>query len=156
MNIIPWRDKGESGPEAEQFETAISRLRGEMDDLFSRVFRGSLDLGRGGWGPRMDLAESDKEITIKVELPGVESNDIDLDVIGNTLTIRGEKKVDREEHGCDYHHVERQYGSFNRSVQLPTTIDPEKVSAEFKNGILTVTLAKHAEAQPRRITVRNG
>ena len=160
MNLIPWRNKTERLNAGGTVETSLSRVRSGIDDLFDRFLRNPWDVGsslmsRMPWGPRMDLAESDNEVTVRAELPGVDPKDIELNVTGNLLTIRGQKKHDREEHGKDYHYVERQYGGFHRSLQLPTTVDSEKVNAEYKNGVLTVTMAKHADAKPKRITVRN-
>lgn len=160
MNLIPWKTKRERLNGSDTLETTLSRVRGEIDDLFDRVFRNPLDMGsslisRTPWGLRMDLAESDNEVTVKAELPGVDPKDIEINVTGNLLTIRGEKKQDREERGRGYRFLERQYGGFHRGIQLPTTVDSEKVNAEYKNGVLTVTMAKHPEARPKRITVRN-
>jgi HSP20 family protein len=80
---------------------------------------------------------------------------VDIRISGDLLTVRGEKKADKEEKERDYHYVERQYGSFHRTVQLRSTVDPEKVDATFKNGVLTITMAKRADAKARKIKVRN-
>jgi len=139
---------------------SITRFRDEMDDVFSRFF-GPMDFGRSmtsgfAFGPRMDLTESDKSMKVTVELPGVSPEDIDLNVTGNTLSIKGEKKGDREEKEGEVQYVERQYGCFQRSIQLPATVDANSVEANFKNGILTVTLAKKPEAIAKRIAVKAG
>ncbi|MDO8630140.1 MAG: Hsp20/alpha crystallin family protein [Phycisphaerales bacterium] len=159
MNLIPWKNKREEISGYAPFEIAISRFRDEMDNLFER-FAGDpwwvmSAATRFGQGPRMDLAETDNEITIKAELPGVDAKNLDVNVTGSTLTIRGEKKQDREEKGRDYYYAERQYGGFHRAVQLPATVDPEKVNAEFKNGVLTIRLTKRPEARSKKITVKN-
>jgi len=159
MNLIPWMNKREKGGGDAPLETAMTRFRDEMESLFERFFRDPWGTEstptRSAWGPRMDLAETDNEITVKAELPGVEAKDIDINVTGNTLTVRGEKKHDREEKGRDFYYAERRYGGFHRAVQLPAPVDPDKVNAEFKNGVLTVTLTKHPESRPRKITVRS-
>jgi len=159
MNLVPWKNKRQEIIGDAPFETAISRLRDEMDNLCERFFRDPWETGLAGRGfaglPRIDLAETDNEITIKAELPGVDANDLDINVTGTTLTFRGEKKQDREEKASDYYYVERQYGGFHRAVQLPTSVDPEKVNAEFKNGVLSVRLTKCPEARPKKITVKN-
>lgn len=157
MSLVPWLNKGEKQSDLGTMQSPIARLRQEMDDMFGRLFGGSLDVPRVGaaWGPRMDLAETEKEITVSAEIPGVRPGDIDVSVTGNILTIRGEKKGDKEERRADYHYVERQYGSFQRSIQLPVTVDAAKVDASFKDGVLTVSLAKHPEARPKRIPVKN-
>lgn len=161
MSLIPWRQKREDRPSSVDPWAPLARFRGEMDNLFERFFGdvwGTSMLeslpARLGWGPRIDLAESENEITVKAELPGVEPNEVSVDVIGNTLTIRGEKKQEKEEKRENYHCVERQYGSFHRSVQLPASVDPNKVEAVFKNGVLTITMPKRPEAKAKRITVK--
>jgi HSP20 family protein len=161
MNVVPWRNKTEDRIET-AFDSALSRFRHEMDSFFDRFFGGgwgppaleSLP-ARFGYGPRIDLAETDTEVTIKAELPGIDPKEVDLRVEGNTLTLRGEKRQEREEKRRDYRYVERQYGSFQRSIQLPGSVDPEKVDASYKDGILTVIIAKRPEARAKRITVRN-
>ena len=161
MSIIPWRQKkpervGEVG------ETGIARLREEMHDLFSRFFgdedrTSPLEAWPGGFGrmPRMDLAESENDVAVTVELPGVDPKEVNIQVTGNVLNVSGERKQEKEEKKRDYHYMERSFGSFHRSVQLPSTVDAEKVDATFRNGVLTVKLAKRADAKPRRITVRS-
>jgi HSP20 family protein len=160
MNIIPWRNK-KAEPTVEPAESSLATLRDEMSRLFERFFREPFDVGLSkawpaafGRGVRMDLAESEKDVVIKAELPGVDPNDVEINVTGNMLTVRGEKKEEKEEKKRDYHFVERSYGGFHRSVQLPSSVNPEKVDAEFKNGVLTVKLAKRTDAKPKRITVR--
>ena len=161
MSIIPWRQKK---PErvGDEGETGLARLREEMHDLFSRFFgdeerTSPLDAWAGGFGrmPRMDLAESADDVAVKVELPGVDPKEVNIEVTGNVLTVSGERKQEKEEKKRDYHYMEHSFGSFHRSVQLPSTVDAEKVDATFKNGVLTVKLAKRADAKPKRITVRN-
>ena len=134
-----------------------------MDHAFERFWRdpwsasfGDIFPSQSDFGLRLNLAESDNDVTVTAELPGVDPKDIDIDVSGNALTIRGEKKEEREDKKKNYHYVERSYGSFHRSVQLPSSVDPSNVDATYKNGVLTVTLAKHAEAKPKRITVKHG
>ena len=161
MSIIPWRQKKGERVE-EEGETELARLREEMHDLFSRFFgdegRASpLDAWTGGFGrmPRMDLAESADDVAVTVELPGVDPKEVNIQVTGNVLTVSGERKQEKEEKKRDYHYMERSFGSFHRSIQLPSTVDAERVDAAFVNGVLTVKLAKRADAKPKRITVRN-
>ncbi|HKQ48636.1 MAG TPA: Hsp20/alpha crystallin family protein [Phycisphaerae bacterium] len=162
MNITPWRNKRDQRIDSEGGTTALTRFRDEMDHLFERFFGDTWPLGamegltgRSGMGPRIDLAETENDITLKADLPGVDPKEVDVQVVGNMLTIRGEKKLEKEDKKRDYHFVERQYGSFQRSLQLPTTVDPNKVDALFKDGVLTVTIAKRPEARPKRIAVKN-
>jgi len=161
MNLIPWKNKrvGKSGEVPE--EHPLARLRDEMDHAFDRFWRDpwSANLAdifpfSGGFGLRINLAESDNDVIVTAELPGVDSEDIDIDVNGKTLTIHGEKKQEKENKKKNYHYVERNYGSFHRSIQLPSAADPNKVDANFKNGILTVTLQKRPDAKPKRIEVK--
>jgi HSP20 family protein len=159
MEIIPWRQKrhARSGQE----ERPLARLREEMQHAFERFLR---DPWEARWPglfqttdvfPHLDLAESDSDVTIRAELPGVQPKDVHVEVTGQVLKLSGEKSAQREEKGRDYHCCERQFGSFSRTVQLPTSVDPAKVDARYKDGVLTITLAKNPEARPKRITVRN-
>jgi HSP20 family protein len=109
-----------------------------------------------GWWPQLDLSETDKDVLIKAELPGIDPKEVDISINGNQLSIRGEKKLEHEEKKSNYHYVERQYGSFSRSVNLPCAVLQDKVDANYKDGVLTITLPKDAAHQPKRITVHNG
>ncbi len=159
MSLVPWRQKRPGQSAANRAETSLARLRSEMDSLFERFFRdpwGWPEFPATGLAtPRMDLAESENAITVTVELPGVDPKDVAIDVTGNSLTVRGEKKQQKEDKRKDYHFVERQYGCFQRTVQLPSTIDPDRVEARYKDGVLTIEIAKRQEAKPKRIPVRN-
>jgi len=156
MNLIPWRSKMMEG--RTNGGTGLARLRTEMDQLFDQFFRdpwGTLAQGLTV-GPPMDLAESENEITVTAELPGVDPKDIDIDVTGDTLTIRGEKKQEREGKERNYQFMERSFGRFQRTIQLPTPVDPDKVEAVCKNGTLTITLPKAPDAQRKKIQVKEG
>jgi HSP20 family protein len=162
MNLIPWRRKRETDEEREQSETSLAHLRQDMDSLFDRFFRdpwGWGDFGSPTSGsmtmPRTDLADTENEVTVTMELAGVDPKDVDISITGDVLTVRGQKKEEKKEKKKNYHYVERQHGSFHRSVQLPSTVDPSKVDATFKNGVLSISVAKNPEAKPKRITVRN-
>jgi len=162
MNLIPWRNKRENKDVITAESHPLARLRGEMDQLFERFWRDPWSAGLSdlfpscsGLGLRINLAESDHDVTVTAELPGINPEDVDISVSGNVLAIRGEKNEEKEDKKRDYHYVERSYGSFHRSVQLPSSVDPSQVDATYKNGVLTVTLAKHAKAKPKRITVRH-
>ncbi len=158
MALIPWRNKGESR-EMTRSEHGLPRLRDEMERLFDRFF--SDYWGDGGslmesavMGARMELSETQDAIRAKVELPGVDPKDVEVSMEGNVLTVRGEKKEEHEEKKRNYHFSECRYGSFHRSVQLPDSADPEKVDATFKNGVLTINVAKRPEAKARQIDVK--
>jgi len=106
------------------------------------------------WSPLVDISEDDKEYRIKVELPEIKKEDVKLTAEEATLTITGERKFEAEQKGRKYHRVERAYGSFGRSFSLPDDANPAKVSAEFKDGVLTVHLVKDEKAKPQHVEVK--
>jgi HSP20 family protein len=105
--------------------------------------------------PSVDVSETEKNVIVKAELPGMDPKDVDLSIEKGTLVIRGEKKQESEEKNENYHRVERSYGSFHRSIPLPCKCDADKVKAKYKNGVLTVTLPKDKDAQPRRVSIES-
>ncbi len=137
-------------------------LFGDLRHGFDRLFEGCNQPFNGGSlldprsFPAVNVWEDGDSLYAEAELPGVDPKEIEIEVVGNVLTLRGEKKHQREEGGKGFHCIERSYGAFNRSIELPTSVDSDKVSAAFKNGVLTVTLPKHPESKPKRITVENG
>jgi HSP20 family protein len=160
MNLIPWRNKRRDG-ETSLIERPAARLHEQMDRLFERFVRNPLTAGSDltseedlMLGPRIDLAESDSDITITAELPGLEPKDVEISVTGNMMTIRGEKKQEKKQKDRNYYYVERQFGSFQRSIRLPSSVDPDKIEAVARNGTLTITLAKQPGSQPKRIPVK--
>ena len=106
------------------------------------------------WSPLVDISEDDKEYLIKAELPDLKKEDVKVTAQEGTLTIMGERKFEKEEKGRKYHRVERAYGTFGRSFSLPDDASPAKVSAEFKDGMLTVHLVKDEKAKPRQVEVK--
>jgi len=106
------------------------------------------------WSPLVDISEDDKEYLIKAELPEVKKEDVKVTAEDGTLIIMGERKFEKEEKNKKYHRIERAYGSFGRSFSLPDDASPAKVSAEFKDGVLTVHLAKDEKAKPQQIEVK--
>ncbi|GBD96866.1 MAG TPA: Hsp20/alpha crystallin family protein [Nitrospirae bacterium] len=124
----------------------FSLLHEDMDKLFEDFFRGFEIEPFGGrlssFRPDIEVSENDKEIKITAELPGMDEKDIDVSLSDNTLTISGEKKEEKESKGKDYYMKERTYGSFRRSIPIYAEIEPEKVDARFKKGVLTITLPK--------------
>jgi len=131
----------------------LARLQEEMSRAFGdeRLFRPGESVG---WTPACDIYEDDEALTLRFELAGVEPKDVDIRFENGVLTVRGERKLDREDKRDNYHRVERQYGTFTRSFTLPASVDGEKVRAEAKNGVLQVMLPKKAEAKPRSIQVK--
>jgi HSP20 family protein len=134
----------------------LSTFRREMDELFERFFGElpSLDIAGPGWAPRLDVAENKDSVTVKAELPGVEAKDLDISVSGDVLTIKGEKRQEREEKDEHRHLVERSYGAFSRMVRLPAPVASDKVKATFKNGVLTIVLPKTEEAKRKAIPIK--
>jgi HSP20 family protein len=130
-----------------------NRLRRMFDDFTPEwpAFREPSAMSQ--WAPSVDVYETQNDIVVKAELPGVESKDVDVSFENNILTIRGERQMDEEVKEDNYHRVECNYGSFTRSFSLPTTVDENKVKAEFKNGILKITLPKREQAKRKQITV---
>lgn len=135
----------------------LSLMQDRMNRMFGDVYGRRLDddvMSRGDWVPAVDIYENDKhEIVIRAEMPGMKREDIELRVENNTLTLRGERKREAEVRDEQYHRVERAYGAFVRSFSLPSTVDAGHVSAEYKDGVLSVTLPLREEAKPRQIPV---
>lgn len=136
----------------------LAGFQSEMNRLFDRFLGGDLpSLFRGaGFAPAVDVIETAESVQVKAEMPGLKAEDFDLSVTGDVLTIRGEKKEEREEKGKNFHRVERSWGSFSRAVPLPAYADTEKVSAEYRDGVLHVTFAKKGETQGKTIKVDVG
>jgi HSP20 family protein len=146
-SLIPWsRSTG-----------LLQPLRQEMDELFQRFF--SLAPGNGSaaletWAPSVDVEESEKEIVVKADLPGVDPKDIDISIVDGSLVLKGEKKQEKEEKKKNYHRVERFYGQFFREIPLPAGADADKVVASSTKGVISVTIPKKPEAQPKKIAVK--
>ena len=131
-SIIPWRCKrGQSAP-----DNALTGFRQEVDDLFNRFFRRSRWLpvfhSSRGFTPSFDVSETDEDIIVKAELPGVDLKELEVNLMGSTLTVKGEKKEEREEKTENMHRVERSFGSFSRSVTLPCEVKEEEIEATLK------------------------
>jgi HSP20 family protein len=136
-------------------------LQREIDQVFNDFWRGTpmlAESGEGGMGNiKINVAETENAFEIAAELPGVEPNDIDVQLKDDILTIKGEKKSEKEDKQKNYHVVEQSYGSFERSFALPSEVQADKVDAKFDKGILKITLPKSPEAQPKtkKIEVKN-
>jgi len=149
MAIVRW----------EPFRDLVS-IQERMNRLFDDAFRGNprassedeWALG-GTWAPSVDIFEQDGNIVLKAELPGMDAKDVEIHVENNVLTLRGERKFESEVKREKYHRVERAYGTFSRSFSLPSTVDATRIAAEYKNGVLTVTLPFREESRPRTINV---
>ena len=136
----------------------LSSFRDEMDRLFDDFFspwRGRGLLPRETiWTPQLDVYEDENNIIVNVDVPGMKPEDIDISVSGNALSIRGEKKQEEKKEGKDYYRMERAYGSFSRTVELPSTVDTKKINATYKDGVLEVVLPKVEEAKPQKIKIK--
>jgi len=108
------------------------------------------------FAPPVDIYEDEHTITLKMEVPGIDEKDIDVRIDGNTLTVHGERKLEKDENEENYRRIERQYGSFSRSFTLPSSVDPNQVSAHYAKGVLMIDLAKKAEAKPKQIKINVG
>lgn len=121
-----------------------------FQDSLSRMFA---EPNARPWSPAVDVYETENELVLKADVPDVDPKNVEVQFENGTLTLKGTRKFDEEKNGKGYHRIERSYGSFVRAFSLPETVDPEKVKAEFKNGVLTVTLQKKEVAKPRAIPV---
>jgi HSP20 family protein len=142
-NLIRWEPARE-----------MMSLRDAMDRLFDDAFTRPLSL-RDGWSsPAIDMFQSDDEIIVKAALPGIKADEVQINVTGEVLTLKGEVKQDQEMKGKSWHIREQRFGSFERSIPLPTDVVADKAKADFENGILTITLPKAEEVKPKTITVK--
>jgi HSP20 family protein len=145
MAIVRW----------EPFSNLLTAQR-DFDRLFKEAFNPFVsegDLSTRTWAPPVDIYENENDIVLKAELPGIDPKDVEVKVEDNTLYLKGERKFEKEVKNESYHRVERSYGSFARSFSLPNSISTDKVKAEFKDGLLTLTLPKREEAKPRTVKI---
>ena len=133
-------------------------LRQEMNDLFSGFWNGNAG-GPGGmsptFAPSLDVAEKDNCYELHIDVPGIEAKDLDIQVHGNTVTVSGNRKEEKEDKGKTYHRVERRSGSFSRTITLPCEVDTKEVAAEYTNGVLNVVLPKCEKARPSKISIKS-
>jgi len=141
-----------------EFSTMQDRMN-RMNRLFRESYSPEVPeeaLTTTNFAPPVDIYEDEHTITLKLDVPGIEEKDIDVRIEGNTLTVHGERKIEKEEKEENYRRVERQYGSFTRSFTLPSSVDTGQVNAHYDNGVLKISLAKKAEAKPKQIKVNVG
>ena len=136
----------------------LSTLQNRVNSLFQDYGRQGQDelTASGSFIPAVDVYEDEHKVTLKLEVPGVNQQDLDVQIEKNTLTIRGERKFEQEEKEENFQRIERRYGSFSRSFTLPNTIDTESVNASYEHGVLKIELAKREEAKPKQIKVNIG
>lgn len=153
MSLVRWSPARDLAT----FPSDVLNIQREINRMFSSFFRSDSEddsLGTTTWNPAVDIAEHDDEYTVKVELPGVAKDDVKIVIQENMLTIRGEKKQEKESKGANYHRVERSYGAFQRSLSLPSTVKGDKIDANFKDGLLSVVLPKAEAAKRKEIEVK--
>jgi len=135
----------------------LTRMQEEMnrffDDFFGEQRRG---LAEGAWLPAVDVSETESELVVRAELPGMSHEDIEINVQDNILTLKGEKKQEKKEEKENFHRLERSYGSFSRSFSLPAGVKPDDIKATFKDGVLQVTMPKAEEAKAKKIAITAG
>ncbi|MFP4056758.1 MAG: Hsp20/alpha crystallin family protein [Candidatus Brocadiia bacterium] len=156
-DLIPWNRRPSQLPVRRDFGDAFQALQEDMNRLFD-PFLGGSDWGlpqvwpgfEGAFAPRINVSEDEKAVRVRAELPGMAKDDIDISLTDDTLTIEGEKKEEHEEKERDRTYSECTYGRFRRDIPLPSAVDRDKVEADYKNGVLTVTLPKTPEAESRR------
>lgn len=136
-----------------ELTTIQDRINRLFDENIGRVRFPDIELAAGSWHPAVDIFETKDNVVLKAELPGVEKKDFSIEVKDNLLTLKGERKFEKETREENYYRMERAYGSFSRSFTLPTTVDKDKVKAKFKDGVLEVTIPKTEAAKPKQINV---
>ncbi len=145
MNIIRW----------DPFRD-LATLRERMNRLFEEAYtsRGEeKDMVASTWNPSVDIYETENELVLKAELPGIDEDDIEIKLEDNTLTLKGDRKFEKETKEENFHRIERSYGSFYRSFTLPRNIDQDKIKAESESGILKITMPKKAELKPKKVKI---
>ncbi|MBI5681744.1 MAG: Hsp20/alpha crystallin family protein [Deltaproteobacteria bacterium] len=147
MAIVKW----------DPFKDLVSiqeRMNRLFDETFGKVTRGEgEELARGVWSPVVDIYETDDNIVMKAELPGIDKKDVSIEVKDNMLVLKGERRFEKEVKEDNYHRMERSYGSFQRTFTLPNIVEKDNVSAKYKDGVLEITLPKSKEAKPKQIKV---
>jgi HSP20 family protein len=144
--LAPWRPFRE-----------LEKMRREMDRLWDSFFeerprRRGEEIGE--WLPSLDVSETKGDLVVKAEIPGIDPKDIDISLTNDLLTIKGEKKQEKEEKEENYHLIERSYGSFTRSIRLPKEVQSDKINASYKNGLLKITFPKSEEAKKKEIKIK--
>jgi len=134
------------------FREVVS-LQNRVNSLFREMNEGDSPLTTASFVPAVDVYEDSKKVVLKLEVPGIDEKDLDVRVENHTLTVKGERKFEKEEKEENFHRIERRYGSFYRAFTLPSTVDTEHINASYNQGVLKLELDKKAEAQPKQIKV---
>jgi len=154
--MSPTLTKPRSQASAIATRSPLTLLRQEMDDLLARFWDGDAENNwfASTFAPPVDLAESDNAFEIRMDIPGMEAKDINVQVHGNTVTLSGQRKEEKEEKAKTYHRVERRSGSFSRTLSLPGNVNEDEVAADYIKGVLTVKLPKCEEAKTKKVNVK--
>ncbi|PWT77290.1 MAG: molecular chaperone [Proteobacteria bacterium] len=131
----------------------VAALQNRVNTLFRDFTEGESSMTTASFVPAVDIYEDAQKVVLKLEVPGIEEKDLDVRVENNTLTVKGERKLEKEEKEENFHRIERRYGSFYRAFTLPSTVDTENIGAHYNAGVLKLELKKKAEAQPKQIKV---
>ena len=144
MNLVRWNRMND-----------VNMLQNQLNRLFDSALQGwpGDSNGTTSWVPSADIYESDDELVVNLDLPGIDPKMVDVRVENNVLTIRGERQFDQKQNTENYHRVERSYGAFGRSFTLSTSVNPEKIRAAYESGVLTITMPKAETAKPRKIQI---
>ncbi len=134
------------GNELDEFPAGLRLFQDSLSRFFS-------EQGSRPWTPAVDIHENENELVLKADLPEIDPKQVGIQMENGTLTLRGERRFEEQKNGKAYHRIERGYGTFVRAFTLPETVDPEKVKADYKNGVLTVTLPKKEVAKPRSVKI---
>ena len=134
----------------------VAALQNRVNSLFREMNDSDSPLTTASFVPAVDIYEDTKKVVLKLEVPGIEEKDLDVRVENNTLTVKGERKFEKEEKEENFHRIERRYGSFYRAFTLPSTVDTEHIGASYHAGVLKLELNKKAEAQPKQIKINVG
>ncbi len=146
MNIIRWTP----------FRDLVTREK--MNRIFEDTFTSQgeeKDMAASNWTPSVDIHENESELVLSAEVPGIEDKDIEIEIENNTLSIKGERKIEKETKEENYHRIERSYGSFYRSFTLPTNVNQDNIKAEYDNGVLRISLPKKPELKSKKVKVLN-
>ncbi len=147
MAIVRWWDP------VRDLSSIQEKMNQLFEDTFSRTRGRDEALGKGMWTPSVDIFETEEAVVVKAEIPGVERDQISVEIKDGILTLHGERKFEKEVKEENYHRIERAYGTFHRSFSLPSSVEQDKISAKFKEGVLEVTLPKKERAKPKQIKV---
>ncbi len=130
-----------------------NRINHMFDDVFYPINRDEVELSMGSWNPVVDVYDNDDSIVIKAELPGIDKEGIEIDVKDRVLTLKGERSSESEVKDDNYYRRERSFGKFERAFTLPADVDPDKIKADYKDGVLKIDIPKPEEKKPRQITI---